>query len=716
MDVSQVNPAVGTPALKEAALRVPGGSAVVNLTVSTPSATVSGLASPLLGGAIGCDFRSAQNRLLFVEFAGNLSRLDLFPTASLITSGTTILKSSFGFNLDAGVEALPGAGNAGMDIAWNQVLPLGMYPLNGARLINLGVTDFNALSAASLQGLPYGTHDIPGPGGTVPDQLVAGDVFAVQTKSGNLAKVKVVAVNGFNMTIQWATFAVASGYAVLGTGYNQPEDVKASGDGIHVYVTERSGDLVRVALGTPNRADAVVVSGGMTAPQQLFLDEANNAAYTVEFAPAGRLLRIDLTSGAQTVVLSGLVNAVGLTLSADLQFAYISEQTSGPDGGRVSRFQLSNGQRLALATGLTAPFFLTWADAARTTLYVTERDPINTLVAINAITGAHNDVAAGLGFRPSSVAVVSPGSLLVCCDQVIDRVALAGGVLLPGGPLLQGIGYIPFDWITAAGGLADTSGHPTYFFHVDHAPFGGSLPVMINYVQAALDGASLYRVFVDGLPRTDVFHGAKWNGSQFVDATQAPHAVGGQPGFYPVLSVADLALWMPPVPGCYLDSTTLTSGQMHTINVNFYDGAGTLLAALTPGPLTILVDNRPCTTSITEAQIGGVSATNDCGFLAYNPATKATDTVSVAFTATQPGNHATYSFQVIKGVATVSSASGPVSPPPAPFSDAVGDLLGTCAIAGFAASVYAAATANSGWGRQGQYDASSAVAFVLAPS
>ena len=31
-----------------------------------------------LGGAIGCDFRPAQNQLVFVEYNGKLSRLNLY--------------------------------------------------------------------------------------------------------------------------------------------------------------------------------------------------------------------------------------------------------------------------------------------------------------------------------------------------------------------------------------------------------------------------------------------------------------------------------------------------------------------------------------------------------------------------------------------------------------------------------------------------------------
>ena len=64
------------------------------------------------------------------------------------------------------------------------------------------------------------------------------------------------------------------GYNVIGIGYNQPEYVKMSVDGLHAYVTERTVDLVKVALAAANRAAATVVTSAMAAPQQLVLDEA----------------------------------------------------------------------------------------------------------------------------------------------------------------------------------------------------------------------------------------------------------------------------------------------------------------------------------------------------------------------------------------------------------------------------------------------------------
>ena len=66
----------------------------------------------------------------------------------------------------------------------------------------------------------------------------------------------------YDITIQWITYNIPSGYKVIGTGYNQPEDVKMSVDGLHAFITERSGDLVKVALTAANRASATVVASG----------------------------------------------------------------------------------------------------------------------------------------------------------------------------------------------------------------------------------------------------------------------------------------------------------------------------------------------------------------------------------------------------------------------------------------------------------------------
>src|SRR5690348_4475695 len=194
-----------------------------------------------LGGAIGCDFIGAAQRLVFVEYSGNLSRFDMFPQATVVSGGTTVLQGTYTFDLDTGIEG--GLGGT-EDIWWDQQTDVArqMVPQNGAGIVNLGVVDFNALPAAALQSLAYGSAPIPGNNDPT-NQLVDGDVFAVRTTSGNYAKVLVQAY-GYDLTIQWVTYQLSPAYAVLGTGYEQPEDVRVSSDGAFAYVTERAGNLL----------------------------------------------------------------------------------------------------------------------------------------------------------------------------------------------------------------------------------------------------------------------------------------------------------------------------------------------------------------------------------------------------------------------------------------------------------------------------------------
>lgn len=664
-----------------------------------------------LAGAIGSDFRPTHNQLVFVEYGGKLSRFNLFPAATIVKQGTATLKGTFTFDLDTGVE---GGTGPTVDIWWDQQTTVlrQMVPQNTAKILNLGVVNFNTITASGLQHLSYSTTPIPG-NDNATNKLVAGDVFAVLTTQGNYAKVKVVTY-GYNLQIEWVTYHIDPGYAVLGTGYTNPEDVKVSVDDVHAYVTERSGDLVRVALTSANRAAATVVTTGMMAPQQLFLDEAHHAAYVVEYATTGRLWHVDLTSGVKTPVVSNLNNAVGLVLSSDLQYAYVSEQTTGPDKGRVSRIQISNGARTTLATGLTAPFFLTWADAGETSLLVPERDPANRVTSVSVTGGGTNVAASGVPNRPSSVAVPAPGEMLICCDQVLEEVDFASGIFQPAGPLLMGIGFIPFDKVTGAG-LADTTVDPTYFYQVKNVPFGGTLPLMVNHERADLDGAAWYRVLVDGVVRSDSWADEKWNGTQYVAVTTAPTIVAGQPGYYPVHPLSELFLWMNPSLGSLMDSTNLSNG-LHTIVLQFVTTSGVFVEDSTP--LTILVNNQYSVAMLAPPTLNGSAADPTCGLLHYTA--KNSDPVIMAFTASQPANFATFSFELVKGVNPVAlpafpPTSGPVTAAVSPFQATVASLMGSCNVAGFAEDLYVAATINNGWGRQSQYDASALIAFVLGP-
>jgi hypothetical protein len=504
-------------------------------------------------------------------------------------------------------------------------------------------------------------------------------------------------------------------YTVLGTGYNQPEDVKLSVDGIHAYITERTGDLVRVSLTSANRSAATVIATGLNAPQQLFLDEAHNAAYVVEYAAAGDLVRINLTGGAKTVVATGLNNPVGVVLTANGQYAYVTEQTTGPDLGRVSQIQISSGVRTTIAKGLTAPFFLTWADPAQDSLLVPQRDPSNSIARVYVTSGVTSVIATGVPFRPSSVVIPYLEEVLVCCDSVIDAISF---VDFTGTALLMGIGNIPYNYINTTTGLATTPSASIYY--VNNAPFGGTLSIMVNFQAADTAGAPYYQVLVDGVPQTSTWLTYKYASTPapggYVLTPVPATIVGPTIGCYPVHPVADLFLYYPPALGYILDTTALTNG-FHTIQLQLISSTGAPVAKSLL--VKILVNNQSCVATLSPVVLSTSPPTlaDACGVLHYG--TNKALTVTLAYTATQPAGFGLYSFDLVRGVTGVTLTpplpDGAPVPATAPITATVSQLLGTCPTAGFAAEIYVAATMTNGWNRQSQYDAWQLMGFVLTP-
>src|SRR4051812_35394360 len=83
--------------------------------MTAPSPTLESLATGL-AGAIGCSYRRGHNDLIFVEFGGKLSKLNLVrPVLATVSSGTATLHGTWTFDLDTGTE-----GTAGGDIWWEQ--------------------------------------------------------------------------------------------------------------------------------------------------------------------------------------------------------------------------------------------------------------------------------------------------------------------------------------------------------------------------------------------------------------------------------------------------------------------------------------------------------------------------------------------------------------------------------------------------------------------
>ena len=214
--------------------------------------------------------------------------------------------------------------------------------------------------------------------------------------------------------------------------------------------------------------------------------------------------------------------------------------------------------------------------------------------------GATTTAVTGVPFRPSSVAVPNSTEMLICSDSVIEEVIFAP--FLADGPLLMGIGNIPANEVSTTTGLATTPSNS--LCPVTDAPFGGTLPIMVNYQSADSAGAAFYQVLVDGVVQTSAWTVFHWNGVTNVQITVTPETVnpGGTTGCYPVHPVAQLFDFQPPALGYLLDSTALTNG-LHKIQLQFVDSSGHKMAGVVSVPLEIMVNNQPCVAVISPPTI-----------------------------------------------------------------------------------------------------------------
>ncbi len=666
-----------------------------------------------VNAAIGSRFLKNKNQVVFVEYTtGSISLLNMVaPSPGIVSQGSILLKGTWVFDCETG--ALDGNLNGPGDIWWEQITAVNrqMRPVGGATIVNLGMVDFASVTPVILQAQSYSSVPIPG-NDDPSNQLKTGIVFAVRTNAGNLAKIKVVQY-GYNMQINWVTYKIASSYQTIGTGYTNPEDIAVFADETTAYVTERSGNLLKVNLANANRAAAMLIASGLQAPQQLQIDEQHKQAYVVEFANPGRLLQIDLTTFKVTPVLQGLNNAIGLLISDDLAYAYISEQSGG---GKITRYSLQGKANLVIASGLTNPFYLSWADQTKTALFVAERDPANRISLVKTLPypGSVQQVVTGTGARPSSVVCIDATKIVISCDKEIDFANILAGVVPPKG-LFKGIGLVPWNLITSAG-MADTTQQTLYPYQfAKDSPFGGVLSLQVNHQLASQSGVKNYRILVDSAPRLEVWWDLQLNtanGKYEIPVQFKPKDINNVHGYYDIhqpgvwLMNSDLAM--------ILDSSLLSNG-LRNFTIEFSDAAGTVLQQQL---LKVLIDNNRCTASIEMPTVNGVSATTDCGMLKF---LNKTQKVTSHYIASHPNLFGTYSWRVGKGgkgpVPGVPECvvDGLVSLSPFTFEKEVGALLELCPSAAFYASVYVYAKAINGYGRLSGYDASCIIAFALTP-
>jgi hypothetical protein len=141
------------------------------------------------------------------------------------------------------------------------------------------------------------------------------------------------------------------------------------------------------------------------------------------------------------------------------------------------------------------------------------------------------------------------------------------------------------------------------------------------------------------------------------------------------------------------------------------------------------VDNNNVSAELPQPSIGGVAASDDCGFLRYQPG----DLVHVQYLAAHPHDHAVFGFGITRGsnempsastrapYVEVAAASAPTST--APYNKVAdnyqrdftpAELVGTCINAAFAARLGVYGKATNGDQRRLGPDASRLIALALA--
>jgi hypothetical protein len=347
---------------------------------------------------------------------------------------------------------------------------------------------------------------------------------------------------------------------ILGSGYKAPSDVELSVDGLHAYVTENPGTLLRLSLTNMNRAAATVVATGLNGVDQVALDEAHGVAYVAEFT-GGHIQQINLGTGVKTVVAT-IANPRGVLVTGDGRFLYVST-----DAGSITRFDLMTNTSAVVASGLNGPRHLTWADAGESVILFPQPNPSGTVLKADLTTSPATvtAIAGPTSPAPYSVAVLSSNQLLIASATVVSEVDLTASVYSAAGPVFLGIGFVPADPVHLPNGYADTTMDPTYFFQVKDCPFGGTLPLMVNWQHARTMGANFYQVFIEGVQVTLPFGDYLWSVPLSMFELVTTSAASG--GYYPLRAAGQIWLnyWL----GLLLDTTHRPNG-LNTISIKLF--------------------------------------------------------------------------------------------------------------------------------------------------
>ena len=424
-------------------------------------------------------------------------------------------------------------------------------------------------------------------------------VYYVDWNAGTLRKIRLMPPE--------CTAATPCPVSTVASGFSHPQDVALDMAHNHAYVSTRddpgtTGSLWRVDLGSGAKT---LITFNLGAPHQIVLDMATNTAYVVGF-DIGRLWKINLATGSKSTVGIGLDHPVGLAVTADRTRAYITEQPAVA-APRLAEYDIATHVRIRnVVTGLTAPFFVSWTDAAQIALYLVQRSPVNNVLRVDLTAATSVPVIAGLPLGASGIALDAFGSVAyVTADQFVVRADLA--TLDMGEPVFVAVGHVPSTKIVD--GYATTN--PGYFFQVKDSPFGGTLNIFGNFNIWKSLGATHYRVKVSKDGGAPSVLALSWNSHLFSTVSNQYEltAVGPVPGTanryaipaeYPLLATR----WWPPF---LMMQWPSGANGMYTFSVEIWKltppATWTDLTPALPAlknKLTVKIDNDPPIVDLTK--------------------------------------------------------------------------------------------------------------------
>ncbi len=400
---------------------------------------------------------------------------------------------------------------------------------------------------------------------------------------------------------------------VIATGFSHAEDVVLDIEQGVAYVTTRdnpgTGGLWKVDIATGSKT---LVTFNLGAPQQLVLDLAINQGYVVGYND-GRLRRVDLNTGAKTPIITTLDNPVGLAISSDLAFAYVTEQGAP---ARISKIDLTLGAKVEDVVthgiggvSLIAPFFLDWSDSSQNSLYITEREPANRVSRLDLGTAELYSITTGLAmpWRPTGLAAKGVGTpLFVTTENEIiklDFIELSG-------PIFMAVGHVPSSSISAVGYADTVSTLPGYFYKVRHSPFGGTMNIFGNFTTFLEQAATYYAVKMskDGVDSylTHTWRVSRWDVTEF--KYKAVTITPELDGFKYRIPVEDSdGLYHPELwwyPYWMMRWPSNENGEV-TFSIELFSADGSLIsnaldALSAPNSLTLYIDNSPPTLKINK--------------------------------------------------------------------------------------------------------------------